>query len=221
MFNICDTKISDERIDYDYILKYSHELGGDFIRLDQISDDKYLLSLVDVTGHDLSSTLIVMSIYSIIRQFDTFSNLSDLVYDINDFLYTFNSKGEIFKYATGIFMIIDLKQMTLKYINTGHPSGICFNGNDKVKLLSHNSSMLGVIENDYEPDQIDLTKNSNLIVFSDGILDMISHDYDEAEKSLLNFLKNNNDNIIQSLKKNYIENKNLADDLTLAKVSFK
>lgn len=221
MFNICDTKISDERIDYDYILKYSHELGGDFIRLDQISDDKYLLSLVDVTGHDLSSTLIVMSIYSIIRQYDNFSNLSDLVYDINDFLYTFNSKGEIFKYATGIFMIIDLKQMTLKYINTGHPSGICFNGNNKVKLLSHNSSMLGVIENDYEPDQIDLTKNSNLIVFSDGILDMISHDYDEAEKSLLNFLKNNNDNIIQSLKKNYIENKNLADDLTLAKVSFK
>jgi len=52
MFNICNTRVLDNRIDYNYILEYSHELGGDFIRFDNISKDKYLLSLVDVTGHD-------------------------------------------------------------------------------------------------------------------------------------------------------------------------
>ena len=220
MFNICNTRVLDNRIDYNYILEYSHELGGDFIRFDNISKDKYLLSLVDVTGHDLSSTLIVMSIYSIIRQYDNFSNLSSLVHEINDFLYSFNSKGEIFKYATGIFLEMDLEKMTLKYLNTGHPAGICFDTDNEEKLLSHNSSMLGVIENDYEPDQIDLTNISSLIVFSDGILDMISHDYDEAEKCLLEFLKDNHRNTIPRLKSKYVDENNLSDDLTFAKISF-
>jgi sigma-B regulation protein RsbU (phosphoserine phosphatase) len=220
MSNICDAKFLDKRIDYNYILKYSHELGGDFVRFDRISEDKYLLSLVDVTGHDLSSTLIVMSIYSIIRQYDDLSDLSNLAHKINDFLYNFNSKGEIFKYATGIFVEIDLKNLILKYINTGHPAGICFDNNDNAILLSHNSSMLGVIENDYEPDQIDLRIISHLMIFSDGILDIISHDYDVAEKQLLDFLKSHQNNSIDSLKNHYINDKNLSDDLTFAKVSF-
>jgi PAS domain S-box-containing protein len=220
MFNICNTKIFDNRIDYDYILEYSHELGGDFVRFDNISKDKYLLSLVDVTGHDLSSTLIVMSIYSIIRQYDSFSDLSKLVHEINDFLYSFNSKGEIFKYATGIFVELDLDKMTLKYINTGHPAGICFDTNNNEILLSHNSSMLGVIENDYEPDEIDLSNILSLMVFSDGILDMISHDYDKAEKCLLKFLKTNPKNTTNTLVNKYIDKKNLDDDLTFAKISF-
>jgi len=220
MFNICDTNISDERFNYNYILEYSHELGGDFIRFNKISKDKYLLSLVDVTGHDLSSTLIVMSIYSIIRQYNSFSTLSGLVHEINDFLYSFNSKGEIFKYATGIFIEIDLSKETLKYINTGHPSGICFDQEHKETLLSHNSSMLGVIENEYEPDEIDFSNIDSIVVFSDGILDLISHDYDEAERQLLEFLKSNQNDTINSLKSNFIDNKSLPDDLTFAKVSF-
>lgn len=220
MFNICNTKIFDERMNYNYMLEYSHELGGDFVRFDAISNDKYLLSLVDVTGHDLSSTLIVMSIYSIIRQYNNFSNLSSLVHEINDFLYNFNAKGENFKFATGIFIEIDLKQRVLKYINTGHPAGICFDNNGNEILLSHNSSMLGVIENEYEPDEIDLINISNLMVFSDGILDIISHDYDVAERQLLDFLKSNQNNAIDQLKKSFIGDKNLPDDLTFAKVSF-
>ena len=221
MFNICDTKIDDERLEYNYILEYSHELGGDFIRFDKISKDKYLLSLVDVTGHDLSSTLIVMSIYSIIRQYDTFSNLSGLVHQINDFLYNFNSKGETLKYATGIFIEIDLNKMSLNYINTGHPSGICFNKSNKEEFLSHNSSMLGVIENDYEPDCIDLKDITDLCLFSDGILDTISHDYNLAENELLAFLKANKKDPIASLKEKYINNNNLPDDITFAKISFR
>lgn len=221
MHNICETTISDDRIIYNYILKYSHELGGDFIRFDKISEDKYLLSLIDVTGHDLSSTLIVMSIYSIIRQYDSFSSLSGLVHEVNDFLYTFNSRGEIFKYATGIFIEIDLEKMTLKYINTGHPSGICFDKNNQEILLSHNSSMLGVIESDYDEDIINLENITSLILFSDGILDLISHDYDEAELQLKTFLKTHKEDTINSLKKQYINNKNLPDDLTFSKVYFK
>jgi len=88
-------------------------------------------------------------------------------------------------------------------------------------LLSHNSSMLGIIESDYDEDIINLENITSLILFSDGILDLISHDYDEAELQLKTFLKTHKEDTINSLKKQYINNKNLPDDLTFSKVYFK
>jgi len=222
MEKICESKVLDNRMHYDFILKYSQELGGDFVRLDKMSDNKYLLSLVDVTGHDLSSALIVMSIYSILLQHDSNQRLSTLVNQINKFLYNFNARGDHFKYATGIFIEIDLESMSLKYINAGHPSGLCFS-KDKGEeiLLSHNSSMLGVIENDYEPDTIELSNISSLIVYSDGILDLMSRDYDVAELKLKTYLRENKINTLEKLQNEFINHQYLPDDLTFVKLNFK
>jgi PAS domain S-box-containing protein len=213
----------DSHMMFEYFVKYMNELGGDFIWFDKIGKDQYFTALVDVTGHDLSSTLILMTIINFIKEYKNIRPLADLAEQINKYLNDFNEKSDIVKLISGIFCVVDLQKSQVQYINAGHPSGLIFEKEtSQLVELKRNTLLLGVREElPFEASILPINGKSDLILYSDGLLEYYLKDYTEIsfeayremfyEKNELKFL---------TIQKELMNKDHIKDDLSLAHLSF-
>ncbi|MGM0379107.1 MAG: SpoIIE family protein phosphatase [Bacillota bacterium] len=208
---------SDKNIQFDYIIKYMNQLGGDFIWFDKIDDNRYFMSLIDVTGHDLSSTLIMMNLISFLKDFKNIDSIDILVEKINNYLIDFNKKSKNNKLISGIFCEINYNTKKINYINAGHPSGLLFSQGDLIQL-KNSEMLLGVLDNlSHSIKRIKFDKRDKLVFYSDGILEYYLKDYsDLSNKAYKRIFYENDKFIYDKIKKNVKNEKYPKDDLSLA-----
>ncbi len=153
----------------------SKSLGGDMYAWYRIEEHRYGILIMDVMGHGVSSALICMSTRSLLRGIIQ-ANLSpeEVITELN------NHMNKLFKgavpaanfYFTAIYLLVDLKNRTIEYINAGHPSGILMDGNGKISELKSSCLPIGLIPVLKAEKQTILFKGPvRLLLYTDGLIE--------------------------------------------------
>ncbi|MBP5520290.1 MAG: serine/threonine-protein phosphatase [Treponema sp.] len=135
------------------------------------------LGIFDVSGHGISSGLVTMLVKNVIHQ--EFYNQPDaelweILNTINDRLIA--EKGEIQNYLTGI--LVRLTPRKIEIVDAGHPAPILYKQStgqcDFIKLDEKSAGAIGIAGFPvyYESLYYNFEKGDELVLFSDGVIDI-------------------------------------------------
>ncbi|MGC9061216.1 SpoIIE family protein phosphatase [Calditerrivibrio sp.] len=202
----------------------SEYVGGDYYDIVKVDNDNVDIVIADVSGHSISSALIMSQIGSIIHttlQIDKSITPGFMVNLISKQIFEQINKYNFI--ITMLYMRLNLKSGSLTATNAGHyPPVIIRNG--EIIELKVGEILLGVIENyNYEEENFQVLDNDLLVLYTDGVIEaenenneffgkerffkvLKDHAYMEPEK-----IKNAVMTSVANFTKNYIQ----TDDISL------
>lgn len=154
--------------------------------------------IFDISGHGLSSALLTMLVKNILlTEFYNNENefLEEKLYKANERII--EEKGNVENYLTGI--LAQVKKDSLEFIVAGHPAPIIFK-NKKNETFYHTvehenkPSVIGMrgIMPSYTIEKLSVSKNDQIVLYTDGILEIKNAEGEEFGKErLLNFVAKN------------------------------
>jgi sigma-B regulation protein RsbU (phosphoserine phosphatase) len=153
---------------------YCDETGGDyydFIISDTIEDAKIGIAIGDVSGHGISSALLIAAVRSSLLQRSSLpGRASDIISDVNRQL--FQDVEDSGQFVTMFYLSIDPIKKHLQYVRAGHDPAIFYDPNtDSFEELGGTGIALGV-DNHWQVQQYTRTAlNKGQIIFlsTDGI----------------------------------------------------
>jgi sigma-B regulation protein RsbU (phosphoserine phosphatase) len=177
----------------DYLIKPSLYLSGDFLDYFPLSEDKVLVYIADVSGHGASSAFVTVLLKNLTNRLQR--NLkrgssSDILHP-NQFLERINTElldTGLGKHVTVFVGIITISARSLSYSVGAHfPMPILSFEGGETRFLEGSGLPVGLFETpEWEVYEVPLHEPFNLILFSDGILEVIREKgLDEKERRLL------------------------------------
>lgn len=199
-------------------------LGGDFY--DVVEDEnKISLTIADVSGHGLSSSLITALFKMALHKFFTSSNnySTDYICNLlNTDLCKFIKTGD---YITAFLGILDKKTKRLSLSSAGHPYPIYYNAETKeIELIQANGLPFAMIEKqNYPLKTIDLKPGDKLFLYTDGITEAINENLQMFRKDRLvevisNYSHLKSYELISKINEelyNFTHNKDYYDDISM------
>lgn len=191
-------------IEIDYQLIPSLYLSGDFIDYGLISRRYLAFYLTDVSGHGAASAFVTVWLKQLVRQFfrekQMFVDTDSFEADAGRLLGLINK--EVINSGVGCHMtcfvgVIDIQTHEMRYVFGGHlpfPVLITEQGCD---YLVGKGKPVGIFPDaTWEVYSCQLPEKFSLMVFSDGILEILpEQDLIEKEKTLLDIVKDNADSL--------------------------
>ncbi|AOY87637.1 hypothetical protein BKP64_05320 [Marinobacter salinus] len=212
----------------DHLIKPSLYLSGDFLDYFRISEDKVLVYIADVSGHGASSAFVTVLLKNLTNRLQR--NLrrqssDDILYP-ERVLERINSElldTGLGKHVTVFVGIISMSERTLRYSVGAHfPMPILSFEGGKTAFLEGSGLPVGLFEApEWEVYQVPLDKPFHLILFSDGILEVIkAKSLDEKEQTLLELVSGGR-HTIESLSEalDLDEITELPDDIAIVSVT--
>lgn len=196
----------------------SHELGGDFYKWQKIDDDLYFVMIMDVMGHGIASSLLTMSInaeLTSILKYDT-CHPTYILNRLNQHMLELFSEAENERmtrmYFTCIVLLIDIKNKSIDYINSGHPSFILEEG-ERLREISSNEIPVGFLPNhQFQAETLYYKDLTELFLYTDGLLEYLNSSLAELTKK-----KEKDKNLFLHLSKE-LKTKQLQDDVCFIQV---
>ena len=152
-------------------------LSGDFIDYFPIADDYFVCYLADVSGHGASSAFITVLLKNLSRQLcrdlqgPALTRPDQVLHWINAELI----EQHIDKHVAMFFAIVDTRNHMMCYANAAHFPPALMAARDGCIRLEQKGKPLGLFENAvFESRQIAFPKHARLVVFSDGVLDLLA-----------------------------------------------
>lgn len=178
-------------ITYEYALRPSLLLSGDFVDAFAISDELSLFYLADVSGHGASSALVTVLLKNMTHRllrnyrrnssFDILSPSSTLHRINRELLLT--SLG---KHLTMFAGLINHRTQTLNYAVGGHHPLPIMQQGDGIHYLEGRGMPLGLFEEPvFDERECVLDGSFALTLFSDGVLEVIQGDSLEEKEQIL------------------------------------
>jgi sigma-B regulation protein RsbU (phosphoserine phosphatase) len=161
-------------ISIDAIYQPSEELSGDMYGWYQISDHRYGVFLCDVMGHGVSASLVSISIRTLLR--DLVTHVVDpvnVMQSLNDHMFRFfSNNGSHNRFCTAIYMVIDLKNNVIEYVNAGHPPGLALMSDSTVLSFQKTTPPLGFVPQlKLEKTTVPLQDISCILLYTDGVVE--------------------------------------------------
>ncbi|GEM_PF-744229 len=162
-------------IDIDYKLIPSHIVSGDTLGVEQLNDGRVLFYLADVSGHGVAGSLITVLLNTLIerevrnRSKQEVGNTGDIIERINLQLLNHN----IEQHLTILLGIYDESAGTLQYSNAAQFPAALVKTEQGVRPLNIGGLPLGVCETHYESFEVKLPDCFELVLFSDGVLEIL------------------------------------------------
>jgi sigma-B regulation protein RsbU (phosphoserine phosphatase) len=176
-----------------HMIKPSLYLSGDFLDYFRISDDEVLVYIADVSGHGASSAFVTVLLKNLTNRLQR--NLrrqsSDDVLYPGRVLQRINSElldTDLGKHVTLFVGIISTSKRTLRYAVGAHfPMPVLSFEGGETNFLKGSGLPVGLFEDpEWEVYEVALNKPFRLLLFSDGILEVIKAQcLDEKERTLL------------------------------------
>ncbi|HOJ50424.1 MAG TPA: PP2C family protein-serine/threonine phosphatase [Spirochaetota bacterium] len=144
-------------------------LGGDFYIIKKI-DEKYIVSLCDVSGKGISSALVSVLLGGFFSVYDFSKGLTNFIKSLNNYIFdSFNLQ----KYLTGIFLKINKESRKTVIYDMGHSYLYIYRNKKIHKIKNPNVNLPIGISKDIEVNvaSIHLKNNDILLVLSDGIIE--------------------------------------------------
>ena len=212
----------------DHLIKPYLYLSGDFLDYFPLTEDKVLVYIADVSGHGASSAFVTVLLKNLTNRLQR--NLrrqssDDILYP-ERFLERINSElldTGLGKHVTMFVGIISLSERILHYAVGAHfPMPILSFEGGETAFLEGSGLPIGLFEEpEWEVYQTPLDKPFRLILFSDGILEVIkAKTLDEKERTLLELVSGGR-HTIASLSEalNLDEMTELPDDIAIVSVT--
>jgi|SRR5690554_2961761 len=211
-----DHQLTLSGLSVDYLIKPSLYLSGDFLDYFRISEDKVLVYIADVSGHGASSAFVTVLLRNLTNRLQR--NLrrqssDDILYP-ERFLERINSElldTGLGKHVTVFVGIISTSERTLSYAVGAHfPMPILSFEDGETRFLEGSGLPVGLFETpEWEVYRVELDRPFRLLLFSDGLLEVIpAKSLDEKENRLLELVSGGSHTIAS-----------LSDALGLGKIS--
>ncbi|MGG1396946.1 fused response regulator/phosphatase [Bacillus salipaludis] len=183
--------IQDEKVSISAVYRPSFELAGDLYAWHQISPNRYAVILLDMMGHGISSSLMCMYIYSVLK--DTIVKFGDpesVMKELNRRMNQLRFPDSLINYYfTAIYFVLDTEQQTIEYVNAGHPAGIAI-VDEEVKLLTEGCCAIGFFENiEVTKGVIHYLEEARLLLFTDGLSEWLEEEYEDATSKIIRTLQ--------------------------------
>lgn len=152
-------------------------LSGDFVDYFRITDREFLFYVADVSGHGASSAFVTVVLRNLGRRLLREFHPRGAAADPARMLVLLNGEiidHEIDKHIAMFIGVVDVYNNTLTYANAGHfPHPVHVNGNGG-RLLEASGKPLGLfIDVSYRTHKVKLEEADHVVVFSDGVLDVM------------------------------------------------
>ena len=204
-------------------MKAAHAVGGDFYDYFKIDEENIGIVIGDVSGKGVSTTLILVKTMTLIRDYATYySDLSDVLYELNNELCKNNVKG---LFVGCLLAKLNIKTGELCYVNAGHRKPLIRRNNGDFEYLNEKPGLLlaGMENIHYKKHTIHLNPNDTVFLYTDGVT--YANDGNDnyyGERNLQKILNQNKDNelkiIIKSVEEDinkFCNNKELSDDIAM------
>lgn len=186
-----DSPTSIRGITFNHQLYPSLIMSGDFIDYFELFDGRIAFYIADVSGHGASSAFITVLLKSLSRrlldEFRRYLSTAEILSWINSELM----QWKLEQHVTMFFGIIDQENSSLEYSNAAHFPGtiLCFD--QGAKFLEIGGQPLGLYREPlYRVHHVDLPENYSIVMFSDGVFEILPQRTLEAkEEHLLSVVK--------------------------------
>jgi serine phosphatase RsbU (regulator of sigma subunit) len=211
-----------------HIYKPYLEVGGDFLNLKAISEDKVGFIISDVMGHGISAALatgVLRSGFTIFSKeygdqpITLMEKLNAHIYDIFTSLF-----------ATGYYALLDMKSSTVELCKGGHMHPMIWKSAEKnLTEVNLPGPGLGIIPKArFETITIKVIQGDKMLFYTDGIIEQRNKEgemfgHERLEEAYLRFCKNNDQQIVQSIYQEFntfCDKCELQDDVTLFLLEF-
>ena len=212
----------------DFIVNgYSHpakEVGGDFFDYYNLDEDNLAIVIGDASGKGVPAALLATITQVMIKQLLKHEkDPSKILYSLNNQLCENNSEVMFITLWLGIY---NKNTHKLTFANAGHNPPLIKKNNTFEILKLDEGLVLGIMD-DFEFKKEEITLDSELVAYTDGITDAHNKDNEMyGEKRLINFFNNhNNDNdsikaLLTDIDK-FIDGQEQFDDMTLMYLKIK
>lgn len=215
-------QISAHNIPYEYV-------SGDFYRVEQLTNDSYIIFMADIMGHGISSALYSMTIRSIWEEArNLLSSPVEFCSHLNNQLFNISKDDDSF--ATAVMGVVNLSKMKFNFIRAGHPAPLLIRKNTATHCGTPNPALGLFPDGDFSENQIDIQTGDKLYAYTDGAAEIKNADGEELGKDgLAELIINNQKNgsgmeLIKNVESHlleYSEHMTFNDDLTLVEIIIK
>jgi len=167
-------------------------LSGDFVDYFDISEEYIGFYIADVSGHGAPSAFVTVLLKSLMDQFINryrSNNTDDAIINPDQLLKALSKeilKAHLGKYLTMCYGVIHRKTQQLVYSIGGHFPNPVFVVNGKAQFLEGNGFPVGVFEKaEYKTHELVLPEEFALILFSDGVLEILEQQALEDKENFL------------------------------------
>jgi sigma-B regulation protein RsbU (phosphoserine phosphatase) len=160
-----------------HLYKPSFTLGGDFLSVLQAGEHKVAVLLCDVMGHGVRAALVTAMLRAITSELQGIADSpAKFLSQMNRLLAESLSGGNQLLFATAFYGVVDLKAMTVTYVNAGSNCVMLARGiSGIVSKLDREHDCgpaLGFFpDHVYEAHQLDLQPGDEVIAYTDGIVE--------------------------------------------------
>ena len=220
-----------ERLDIAGRSIYCDETGGDyydFITSDSGNKEQLTIAIGDVSGHGISSALLMATVRSALRQrLSQPGDAGDIISDINrQLVQDVEDSGQ---FMTLFYLTIDMAKMQARWVRAGHDPAVFYDpGTDTFEELGGSGMALG-IEGDYKYKEYlkaDLDRGQIIFLSTDGIWEAFNPKGDMFGKERINDIireksslsANEIINKILGSLKSFQQGTQIEDDITLVVV---
>jgi sigma-B regulation protein RsbU (phosphoserine phosphatase) len=207
---------------------FCDETGGDyydFIIGDNGEKEPIGIAVGDVSGHGISSALLMAAVRSSLRQRSSLpGSIGGIISDVNrQMVRDVEDSGQ---FITMFYMIIDPTQKSLQWVRAGHDPGIFYDPHaDTFEELHGTGVSLGVIDdwNYTEYTKTALKKGQIIVLSTDGLKEARNRKGEMFGKApIYDIIRKNAsssaDEILNTLfesSKRFVEGTKIEDDITL------
>lgn len=162
------------------------DVGGDYYDYIELSPDKFMLCIADVSGKGVPAALMMSNFQASLRTLVRKTNdLKEIVEDLN-FQINFSGNAEIF--ITFFIALYDAKNHILEYINCGHNPPLLCSESGEVTLLDKGTTVLGMfcpLPFNTLGTYMNLRKFT-LFCYTDGLTEVVNDEEEEYGPDRLN-----------------------------------
>jgi len=166
-------------------------VAGDYYDVMKLSERALGICIADVVGKGMPAALLMSNLQAIVRAM-TADDMppKHLCEKVNRVISSNMTPG---KFITFFYCLLDAKQKKLIYSNAGHNRPILFHQDETWLELKEGGLALGMSrERNYEQGEAELNSGDRLLLFTDGVTEVVNAEREEfGEERLIGLLSKN------------------------------
>ena len=151
----------------------ARQVGGDYFDFISLSDQRWAIALGDVSGKGVPASLLMANLQATLRgQAFQDGSCHHCMAWCNRLLF---HSTPLDKFATLFYSVLDTRSHVMTYCNAGHEHPFLFTQGGEIKRLATGGLAVGILEEfKYQDDIIHFQAGDILVIFSDGVTDIVN-----------------------------------------------
>ncbi len=200
----------------------TRQVGGDYYDYFPIDNDRYLITIADVSGKGVPAALLMSNLQATLHAMMSADvPFEEIVFRINNFVHR---NTTLDKFITAFFAIFDRRNGTITSISAGHNPPYLYHADGSFETLQEGGLLLGMFPNaPYKSETRQLQQGDWVVMYTDGVSEAMNvNNEDFGEKRIEAIIHANLSNTaagmveaISGAVKEYTTGAPQSDDITL------